>query len=303
MTSSDDSISPSSSQSQVNTVEEFTLLDLLLVVVDNLRLLVLGPLLAGLLAFVGVSLMPKTYESTAILKAEQATASLVNSASVLDPIAVSLGLTKKLEVDDARLELKKQIQVRMNAKDKLLTLTTRSETPQGAQALAQAVLTQTYLNSQARDSEKLRLQKQLEQAITREKQANQAGLILAKKLEGNADVSQMAQGYAQIMSVVQESQAAQVEIERQLIGLDSSALVVEPTLATKQVSDKRGLITVLAVQGTGLFLLIWVFVRNSLRNSSRDTTASQKLDNLKASWRRELGFSEKLNKNTNEFAK
>jgi uncharacterized protein involved in exopolysaccharide biosynthesis len=242
---------------------------------------------------VGVTLMPKTYESTAILKAEQATASLMNSASVLDPIAASLGLTKKLGVDDARLALKSQIKVHSNAKDKLITLTTRSETPQGAQALAQAVLTQTYLNSQARDSEKLRLQKQLEQAITREKQANQAGLILAKKLDGNADVSQMAQGYAQIMSVVQESQAAQVEIERQLIGLDSSALVVEPTLPTKQVSDKRGLITVLAVQGTGLFLLIWVFVRNSHKNSRLNPSAVRKLDMLKASWWRALGLSAK----------
>jgi uncharacterized protein involved in exopolysaccharide biosynthesis len=303
MTISEDSISSSTSQSAVNTVEQFTLLDLLLVVVDNLRLLVLGPLLAGLLAFIWVSLAPKTYESTAILKANQATASLVNSASVLDPVASSLGLTKKLEVDDARLELKKQIQVRMNAKDNLLTLTTRSETPQGAQALAQAVLNQTYLNSQPRDSEKLRLQKQLEQALTREKQANQAAQILANNLDSNAGVSEVAQGYPQVMRVVQESQAAQIEIERQLNGLDSSALVQEPTVPTKHRATNSGLITVLVVQAAGFFLLIWVFVRNSLRNSRRSTTAAQKLDSLKASWRRAVGFSEKINKKTNESAK
>jgi uncharacterized protein involved in exopolysaccharide biosynthesis len=114
-----DQLSTPVTPSEANAVEEFTLLDLLLVVVDNLRLLVLGPLLAGLLAFIWVSLAPKTYESTAILKANQATASLVNSASVLDPVAASLGLSKKLEVDDARLELKKQIKVNLNAKDNL----------------------------------------------------------------------------------------------------------------------------------------------------------------------------------------
>lgn len=291
MTISEDSISSSSSQSEVNTVEEFTLLDLLLVVVDNLRLLVLGPLLAGLLAFVGVSLMPKAYESTAILKANQATASLVNSASVLDPVAASLGLTKKLGADDARLELKKKIKGHLNAKDSLLTLTARSETPQGAQALSQAVLTYTYLNSQPRDSEKLRLQKQLEQAITREKQANQAAMVLAKKLESNSGVSETAQGYAQLMRVVQESQAVQIDIERQLNGLDSSALVQEPTLPIKHVSAKRGLVTVMTVQAAGFLLLIWVFVRNSLQKSRRNTTAAHKLDTLKASWRRALGFS------------
>jgi hypothetical protein len=294
MTSLKDPISPVSSQSAVNTVEEFTLLDLLLVIVENLRLLVLGPILAGLIVFTTVSFLPKTYESTAILKAEQATASLVNSASVLDPIAASLGLTKKLEVDEARLELKTKIQVHVNAKDKLLTLTTRSETPQAAQALAQAVLNQTYLNSQPRDSEKLRLQKQLEQALTREKQANQAAQILAKNLDKNANVSEVAQGYAQVVRVEQESQEAQVEIERQLNGLDSSALVQEPSLPTNHVSTKRGLVTVMTVQGVGFLLLIGVFVRNSLRNSRRNTIAAQKLDTLKASWRRALGFSEKI---------
>jgi hypothetical protein len=284
-------ISPNPSETKA--VEQFTLLDLLLVIVDNLRLLVLGPIVAGLIVFVGSSLIPKTYESTAILKAEQVTASLMSSASVLDPIAFKLGYTQKLETDEARLELKKQIQVHLNAKDKLLTLTAQAETPQTAQSLTQAVLDQTYVKSQPRDSEKLRLQKQLEQALEREKQASQSAQVLGKKLDSTntAGASEVAQGYAQMMRVVQESQAAQGDIERQLNGLDSSALVQEPTLPTKYAAPKRGLLTVLAVQAAGFLLLIWVFARNSLRKSSRDNTAAQKLENLKASWRKALGFS------------
>ena len=279
--------------SAIKAVEQFTLLDLLLVIVDNLRLLVIGPIVAGLIVFVGASLMPKTYESTAILKAEQVTASLMSSASVLDPIAVKLGYTQKLETDEARLELKKKIQVQLNAKDKLLTLTAQAETPQTAQSLAQAVLDQTYVKSQPRDSEKLRLQKQMEQVLAREKQASESAQVLSKKLDSTttAGGSEVVQGYAQLMRVVQESQASQVDIERQLNGLDSSALVQEPTLPTKYASPKRGLLTVLAVQAVGFFLLIWVFARNSLRKSSRDNTAVQKLENLRASWRKALGFS------------
>lgn len=279
------------SASVTGTDETFTFLDLLLVIADNLRLLVIGPVVAGLFVFTIASMWPKTYESTAILKAEQATASLVSSASVLDPIAASLGLTKKLEVDDARLELKKHINVNLNVKDKLLTLTTSSNTPEAAQALGQAVLTQTYLNSQPRGSEKLRLQKQMEQALTREKQANLAAQILAKKLEGNANVSEVAQGYAQVMLVVQKSQSDQGEIEQKLNGLDSSALVQEPTLPTKHISTKPVLLAVLAVQAAGFLLIFWVFIRNSLRKSRRDTIAAQKLVTLKASWRRSLGLS------------
>lgn len=218
-----DLISQIASPSETNTIEQFTWLDLLLVIVENLRLLVLGPLVAGLVAFVGASLMPKTYESTAILNAEQATASLMNSASVLDPIAVDLGYTQKLGMDEARLKIKKEVQIHFNAKDKLLNVTAQAQTPQAAQVLVQAVLNQTYLKSKPRDSEKLRLQKQLEQAQNQEKQAYQSANILGKKLDtvAIAGGSDLVQGYAQMLRVLQESQEKQLDIEKQLNGLDS----------------------------------------------------------------------------------
>ena len=71
--------------------DEISLLDLLQTIVDNLRLLVIGPILAGLLAFGWASFLPKTYQSTAILNADQTTVSLMQSAAVLDPIASKLG--------------------------------------------------------------------------------------------------------------------------------------------------------------------------------------------------------------------
>ncbi len=71
--------------------DEISLLDLLQTIVDNLRLLVIGPLVAGLLAYGVALVVPKTYESTAILKSEQNLAGQMLTASVLDPIAAKLG--------------------------------------------------------------------------------------------------------------------------------------------------------------------------------------------------------------------
>lgn len=280
-------------ESTASSIETFTLIDLLQVIVDDLRLLVIGPIVLGLVVFAAVSLLPKTYESTAILKAEQITASLMHSAAVLDPIAKSLGYTPVMEADDARLKLKEQIQARFNAKDKLVTLIAKGQTPQAAQALNMTVLQQVYAQSKPRDSEKARLEKQLEQAKAREKEASQSAQLLGKKLEstGTAGASEVAQGYAQMMRVVQESQAAQSTIEQQLNGLDASVLVQEATLPTKHSEPKRGLSTVLAVQAAGFLLLIWVFIRNSIRNSKRNINSAQKLENLKASWRRAVGLS------------
>jgi capsular polysaccharide biosynthesis protein len=201
--------------------DEISLLDLLQTIVDNLRLLVIGPILVGLLALGWTSFLPKTYQSTAILSADQTTASLMNSAAVLDPIASKLGYTPLMSSDEARAQLKAQVKANFNAKDKLLTLTPQANSPQAAQALAQAVLQQTYIQSQPRDSAKLRLQKQLTQAQTREKEATQTAQLLSRKLDaaGSAGASEVAQGYAQMIGVIKDSQNTQIDMERQLQGL------------------------------------------------------------------------------------
>ena len=271
--------------------DEISLLDLLQTIVDNLRLLVIGPLVAGLLALAAASFWPKTYESTAILKAEPIVVSIMLSAAVLDPIASSLGYTPQMPADDARAKLKEQIKANTNAKDKLLTLTARANTPQAAQALALAVLQQTYSQSQPRDSEKLRLQKQLAQAQAREKEATQTAQLLGRKLDsaGGASASEVAQGYAQMVGVVKESQNAQVEIEQKLQGLDASALVQEATLPTKHATPKRSLVAVIAALAAGFALLLFVLIRQAFRSASQNEESASKINALQASWRKALG--------------
>jgi capsular polysaccharide biosynthesis protein len=276
-----------------NYIEEddISLLDLLQTIVDNLRLLVIGPTVAGLLALAAASFWPKTYESTAILKAEPITATIMLSAAVLDPIASSLGYTPQMPVDDARTKLKEQIKANINAKDKLLTLTAQANTPQAAQALAQAVLQQTYTRSQPRDSEKLRLQKQLAQAQAREKEATQTAQLLGRKLDaaGSTGASEVAQGYAQMVGVVKESQNTQIDIERQLQGLDASALVQEATLPNKHATPKRSLVAIIYALAAGFALLLFVFIRQALRSASQNEESAQKINALQTAWRKAMG--------------
>jgi capsular polysaccharide biosynthesis protein len=271
--------------------DEISLLDLLQTIVDNLRLLVIGPILVGLLALGWTAFLPKTYQSTAILSADQTTASLMNSAAVLDPIASKLGYTPLMSSDEARAQLKAQVKANFNAKDKLLTLTAQANSPQAAQALAQAVLQQTYIQSQPRDSAKLRLQKQLTQAQTREKEATQTVQLLGRKLDaaGSAGASEVAQGYAQMIGVVKDSQNTQIDMERQLQGLDASMLVQEATLPSIHSAPKRSLIATIAALATGFALLLFVFIRQALRNTGKNEESAQKISALKASWRKALG--------------
>ena len=275
--------------------DEISLLDLLQTIVNNLRLLVIGPILTGLLALVGAAYWPKTYESTAILKAEQSHATQMLAASVLDPIAAKLGYTAQLQTDEARAKIKNQVKASFNAKDKLLTLTTQANTPQAAQTLAKEVLVQTYLQSQPRDNEKLRLQKQLAQAQEREKEANLTAQLFKTKLSlagttaGSTAASEVAQGYAQMIAVVKESQISQLDTEKLLQGLDASALVQEATLATRQINPRRGLVATITTLATGFALLLFVFVRQALRNASQNDESAEKIKAIKSAWRKKLG--------------
>ena len=207
--------------------DEISLLDILQTIIDNLRLLVIGPIVVGILSLFVALFIPKTYESTAILKSEQNLAGQILTASVLDPIATKLGYSPNMEADDARDKLKSKIKVIYNAKEKLVTLTAFSSSPQAAQTLANDVLTQVYIQTQPRDSAKQSLQKQLTQLQTREKELTQSAKLLERRLEqvSGSGVSEVAQGYAQLIGVIEKTQENQIKVEKELKGIDSSDLI------------------------------------------------------------------------------
>ena len=271
--------------------DEISLLDLLQTIVDNLRLLVISPILVGLLSYCVALVVPKTYESTAILKSEQNLAGQMLTASVLDPIAAKLGYVPNMAADDARDQLKKEVKVSFNAKDKLVTLTAQATSPQAAQALANDWLAQIYVQAQPRDSEKQSLQKQLTQLQAREKELTQSARILERRLEqvsGNG-VSEVAQGYAQLIGVIEKTQQSQINVEKELKGIDSSYLIQSPTLPTKKIAPKRSLIALIAALATVFAMLLFVFIRQALRNAMQNEESAAKIKALQVSLRKSLG--------------
>uniref|UniRef100_UPI004047AAF5 GNVR domain-containing protein n=1 Tax=Yoonia sp. TaxID=2212373 RepID=UPI004047AAF5 len=61
-----------------------------------------------------------------------------------------------------------------------------------------------------------------------------------------------------------------------------------PELKSK---PKKALIAVLATLATGFLLLLWVFVRQALKNAAQDTESAQKLAGIRAALRRSFGLS------------
>jgi capsular polysaccharide biosynthesis protein len=254
--------------------DEISLLDLALTVAENLRLLIIGPIAAGLIALGVSSLLPKTFESVAILNVidqPEKVASLATSAAVLDPVAEQIGLTKSATKDAARVELRGRVSMAVGRKDGLLTLTTKGESGEDAQALANVVLARLFVAVAPKGQDAADLEKSL--SLARALYANNqlviersSALMGAAKSE-NA-VNAALQGYAELIAL-QQSLAIQIaNDERSLRGLTEASLAQVPTLPTQHVAPKRSLISVLAALATGFALLLFVFIRKALANAA-----------------------------------
>ena len=131
--------------------DEISLVDLLLVVAQNGKLLVIGPLLAGLIALGVCYMLPQSFVSQALLLLPAATATqtqiqtpaqamaVMASSTVLDPVIQSLGLAQDAPVEKVRNGLADTIKI-VVGKDGLLRLDVAGKTPQEAQTLANAIL-------------------------------------------------------------------------------------------------------------------------------------------------------------------
>jgi hypothetical protein len=267
----------------VQQQEEIDLLDILVTLAENIKLLILGPLLVGLCALGIAFIVPKTFESIAVLKADQATASLMTTAAVLDPVAESLGLTKEDSAEEARRQLREQIKVAVGRNDKLLTLTVSAPAPQQAQAIAIAVLQQTYVQSRPKASELARLQTQLNDAKARTKNAESAAEGLLKRLEsgGAGGGAELARGYAELLNSAAAAQNQVAAVQTLLEGVTDAQLVQAPTLPQKASKPKKGLIAIGTTLAAGLALMLFVFVRQAVRGAAKDADAASKMARIR----------------------
>lgn len=273
---------------------EISLLDLLLVVAENLKLLVLGPIVVGLLAL-GVSyILPKAYVSQAILAlptqtqtATQAVAMMV-SPLVLDPIIATYKLGEGKPIQSARDTLAKQVKA-VVGKDGLLRLDVTDASATQAQAMANAVIDGWLSSTVPGAKERADLEKRLEfaqsglRSVSKliERLSVDGAVSLGKPIpRGEASAGLVALGELQSRYL-----ADLLAIPRTLQGLSRDVVKQPPTLPAEQ-SNSRGAIAVLAAFGSGFVLLFFVFMRQAWINAAADPEAALKQKRL----RRALGF-------------
>ena len=149
-------------------------------------------------------MVPQTYYSVAVSQADQAIASLMTTATVLDPVIVFLKLDQDTTLEEARTRLQSQVKASVGRVDKLLTLTVSARSAAREQAIAAAVIERTFVESRPKGTVRARLETQLAEARIRLKNAQDVSESLRNRLESSGVLagagSEIARGYAELLA-------------------------------------------------------------------------------------------------------
>jgi len=296
----------SSSLSAANVVDEdeISLLDLMVTVVDNLWLLILGPLAAGLVALgISFAITPVfTAKTTFVPPSSQAGGSgtaaaimgqlgalgglaggalgvsqgkhmaYLNSDLLRDDLINTFDLKRRYDskyLVDTRKKLEGLLLIKDDKKAGLVTIEfTDSDAIFAAKVANHAVkVLERLLGEAALEDARARrvfLEKQVEEALRKSYQSPQVR-------------------EAVIQGLIRQTETARLE-ERQ-----PNPNVVQVDVAAppeRKSGPKKALIAIISTLATGFLLLLFVFVRQALRNSGQDPESRGKINQI----RRRLGM-------------
>ena len=273
--------------------DEISLLDILVTLAESWRLLVFGPLLAGVLAGALSFLWPKTFESTAIVRLTEAEVALVGAAPVLDPLVVKFDLLPEFDgnQDDARAYLAKKITGRFDKKTGLSTITAIAATPERAQAMGAAAIDALLLELLPKGKNK----DQVEQAISSNEGiiANNTDAVeqlkkqMGKQGQNDTGLEVVMKHYATLSAEVARKELENIELRKSLTVRGAEVFVQQPSLPQRKTSPKRSMVVLVALLISGFALLLFVFIRKAWRNAAQDAESASKMARIKSL----LGFS------------
>jgi capsular polysaccharide biosynthesis protein len=287
--------------------DEVGLLDLLILVAENIKLLIAGSLLAGVIAAGLAYIAPKSYVSHASLTLPVPTvapalehvhavlkdqtplqaAELMTSPRVLDPLIQRLNLNEARSIELARNEVLSRFRVTTDLQG-VLNLEVTGKTPEQAQALANAIIDSWLASTPPSPSQREELQK----LLTYAESSLETSRRMIEKLSVEAttpavDESGLEQTYvrATLMTAF-ELQARYLsettEILRLLQGYSREVVKRPPSLPVQSESLPIGLIALLGAMAAALLLMLWIFLVHAWRSAARDPRVAPKLLRLRS---------------------
>jgi uncharacterized protein involved in exopolysaccharide biosynthesis len=269
--------------------DEISLLDILVTLAESWKLLVFGPLIAGVLAGALSFLWPKTFESVAIVRLTEAELALLNTAPVLDPLVEKFGLLAEFDgvQEDARQNLTKKIVGKFDKKTNLGTITTVANTPEHAQEMGKAVMDALLKELLPKGKNKDQIEQKIinnEGVISNNRDAlEQLQKQMGKSGGGDAALEVVMKYYASLTAEVAAKDLENIELRKSLLVKGEEVYVQRHQMSQRKVSPKVSMAVLLVLLLSGFLLLIFVFVRKAWQGALRNADTIEKIARIKKS--------------------
>ena len=268
---------------------EISLLDILVTLAESWKLLVFGPLIAGVLAGALSFLWPKTFESVAIVRLTEQELALINSAPVLDPLIEKFGFLPEFDgiQEDARQYLAKKLVAKVDKKTGLATITAAANTPERAQELGKAAMDALLKELLPKGKNKDQVEQQIlsnERIIASSADAiEQLQKQIGKAGQSDAGLEVVMKYYASLTADVAKKELENIELKKSLAVRGDEVYVQQASLPQRKVSPRRSFVVLLTVLASGFALLIFVFIRKAWASVAQDAESASKLASIKRS--------------------
>ena len=290
---------------------EIDFFDILIVVAENIKPLIITPALIGFFVFFCMSYWPSQYDSGFVINAgrehlqehlqdgqfrylmrehtqdeqfrklfqPRRISSQVMAASTLD--AASNALKNAGHYDWAQALTKDAISSVVVRNAPHVQVNVRAASPEAAQAMARELLKATLSATRPSDEARAEIEAAIRHDSLTLEMARRIEARISQSFEqtGQLDRLQMQNYYALLLTMPLLAQQIKINSIR-LEGLTIDDVINQPTLPTVSAGPKRMLVTVLAIFGTGLFLLLWLYFRWVVNTVKRNPKSAAKLDRI-----------------------
>lgn len=267
--------------------DEINLIDILVTLTESWKLLVFGPLVAGVLAGGLSFLLPKTFESVAILRMSEEEVALLHAAPVLDPLIEKFGLLAEADgiLEEARQAMKKRLTIAVDKKTKIVTIGAKARTPVEARSLAASAIENLLKELQPKGQERVLLEKMIainDRALSSAEDAVESIQNSMKRerlsdLVQESTIKNLAVLNTDVAKISQDNEV----LRQKLQSKGAEIFIQEPSLPQQKVSPKRSLVVISAIIISGFILLIYVFVDFKWRSMLHDQKIANKIHIIK----------------------
>jgi hypothetical protein len=271
--------------------DEIELLDLLVTVAENIKLLILGPMLAGAMAFVAVSLWPvaSVYQASFEINGDKKKGSLMTADEVIKLFTekeVLAGAVNSLQASGQgpwdQLRLPGAVLAEILPKTSQVRVLVQAQDPKDVQAMAQALLAAGVAKSRPTD-QKLQI---LQLAVKQDQVflGNYQIMLssIGEKINKPDQIDGvLPQAYLNLIKAA-DRLSKKIEANQQIMnGLSEKDILARPDLPKIVENSKSSMLPILVFLFTGFVLLLGVFVRKAFQGALLNPESAAKINRIR----------------------